>query len=71
MRDHHHTALKLPQSNESWFAVIEAGIFECDARSGEHGVCIIKAETVLGQILSALGYIPFIDGTGPLIALQV
>ncbi len=58
-------ALKLPQSNESWFAVIEAGIFERDAWSGEHGVCIIKAETVLGQILLALGFIPFIQGSSP------
>ena len=52
--------------NRLGFAVqlVEAGIFERDARPGEHGVCIIKAEAVLGQIFLALGFIPFIHGCG-------
>jgi hypothetical protein len=55
-------ALEMAQGNESRFAVVEAGIFERDARPGEHGVCIIKAEAVLGQVLLALCLVPFIHG---------
>ena len=45
---HHHMTLKATYGDESWFAVVEAGIFERDARPAEHGLCIIKAEAVLG-----------------------
>ena len=60
-------ALELAQGDEARFAVVEAGIFECHARPGEHGFCVIKAEAVLGQVLVVLGVIPFVHGCDPLI----
>src|ERR1019366_5286437 len=48
------------QSNEPFFPVSKAVVFEGDARPGKHLICILEAKAMLGEVLPVLGVVPFV-----------
>jgi hypothetical protein len=48
------------QSDKPFFPVAEAVIFERDARPGKHLFGILEAEAMLGGVLPALRFVPFV-----------
>jgi hypothetical protein len=56
----HQTPSQQAQSDEPFFSVGEAIIFEGDARPGKNPVCVLKAEAMLGEVRSVFGIIPLV-----------
>jgi hypothetical protein len=52
---------KLPQSDEPFFSVVESVIHERDALSAKYQLSVLEAQAVLGEIDTALGFIPLVS----------
>jgi hypothetical protein len=52
MGDDNQTPGQQAQSDEPFFSIAEAVVFECDARPGKHLFGILEAEAMLGDVLS-------------------
>jgi hypothetical protein len=46
------------QSDGRLFPIVEAVIFERDARPGKHRFGILEVEAMLGSVLPVLGFVP-------------
>jgi hypothetical protein len=55
------------QSDEPFFPIAEAVIFERDTRSGKNLLSILEAEAMFGEILSILRLIPLVFHSRPVV----
>src|SRR5580704_8671296 len=56
----HQMPREQTQSDEPRFAISEPVVPEGDARPGKHMLCILKAEAMLGEVLSVLFVVPLV-----------
>src|ERR1019366_5397987 len=61
MGDDNQTSSQQAQSNEPFFPVSKAVVFEGDARSRKYLVGILEAEAMLGDVLPILPLVPFVS----------